>query len=236
MSKFAVFDIDGTLIRWQLYHAVVDKLAKRGALGESAEKKLNDARMTWKRREHPEAFKTYELALISIYESAFSTLDVKEFDAMVQEVIEEYKDQVYTYTRDLIKDLKKQGYLLLAISGSHTELVQEIAKYYQFDDFVGTRYARKEGKFSGMEFLASKDKKAVLQQLVAKHKLEFSESVAVGDSKSDAAMLEMVEHPIAFNPDQSLFEIATQHGWNIVIERKNVVYNLEPRDGTYVLA
>src|SRR3546814_11785501 len=28
MKKFAVFDIDGTLIRWQLYHAVVETVAK----------------------------------------------------------------------------------------------------------------------------------------------------------------------------------------------------------------
>ena len=30
MNKFAVFDIDGTLIRWQLYHAIADELAKSG--------------------------------------------------------------------------------------------------------------------------------------------------------------------------------------------------------------
>lgn len=235
-KKFAVFDIDGTLIRWQLYHAVVDKLAKAGALGADAQEKLRAARMVWKNREHPEAFRTYETALIGIYESSFSELEVKEFDAMVSEVITEYKDQVYTYTRDLIRSLKKQGYTLLAISGSHYELVQEIAKYYKFDDCVGTRYARKGGKFSGMEFLASHDKKGVLNELVKKHGLSFKDSVAVGDSKSDAAMLEMVEQPIAFNPDQALYDIAQAQGWKIVVERKNVTYELEQHDGRYLLA
>jgi HAD superfamily hydrolase (TIGR01490 family) len=235
-KKFAVFDIDGTLIRWQLYHAVVDKLAKSGALGADAEAKLNAARMVWKRREHPEAFKEYEKELIKIYESAFSELEVSKFDAMVQEVIEEYRDQVYTYTRDLIKSLKKQGYILLAISGSHHELVQEIAKYYQFDDFVGSRYGRKGGKFSGMEFLATKDKKNVLEGLVEKHSLSLEGSIAVGDSASDAGMLTMVEQPIAFNPDQTLLDIAKKKGWKIVVERKNVTYELEPGDGRYVLA
>ena len=27
---FAVFDIDGTLIRWQLYHSIADTLARLG--------------------------------------------------------------------------------------------------------------------------------------------------------------------------------------------------------------
>ena len=31
----------------------------------------------------------------------------------------------------------------------------------------------------------------------------------VGDSKSDAEMLAMVENPIAFNPDEELLKIAT---------------------------
>lgn len=237
MKKFAVFDIDGTLIRWQLYHAVVDKLAKSGALGKDAEKKLSEARMVWKRREHPQSFRTYETILIEIYESAFPSLKVTEFDHMVQEVIKEYRDQVYTYTRDLLKELKKQGYTLLAISGSHHELVQEIAKYYEFDDFVGSRYGRKDGKFSGMEFLATKDKKAVLRKLIDKHGLSFTDSIAVGDSASDAGMLELAEKPIAFNPDQSLLKIAKHKGWGLVIERKNVVYKLQPgENNTYILA
>lgn len=235
-KKFAVFDIDGTLIRWQLYHAVVDKLAKSGALGSKAEEKLREARMVWKRREHPEAFRTYEKTLIELYESAFADLKVTEFDDMVQEVIKEYRDQVYTYTRNLLKELKSRGYILLAISGSHHELVQGIAKYYGFDDFVGSRYARKDGKFSGMEFLATKDKRAVLQKLVDMHGLSFAGSIAVGDSASDAGMLELVESPIAFNPDQALFKIAKEKSWNIVVERKNVVYELVPdKNRTYTL-
>lgn len=235
MKKFAAFDLDGTLIRWQLYHAVVDKLAKNGALGVDAQKRLSEARMIWKRREHPDAFKEYEVALIKIYEAAFPRLDVNDFDHMVQEVIEEYKDQVYTYTRDLLKQLKKKGYFLLAISGSHRELVQGIAKYYQFDDFVGTTYGRDAGKFSRLEFLGSRDKKAVLDALIKKHNLDLKDSVAVGDSASDAPMLQMVEQPIAFNPDQSLLNLAKKNSWKIVVERKNVTYKLEDHNGSYLL-
>ena len=235
MKKFAVFDIDGTLIRWQLYHAVVNKLADSGALGAHAGERLQTARMAWKRREHDDAYKTYESELIQVYESAFPTLQVSQFDEMVQEVIKEYRDQTYTYTRDLIKKLKQQGYVLLAISGSHHELVHEIAKYYGFDDFVGTRYGRQKGRFSGMEFLASRDKKAVLKELIAKHSLTLKGSIAVGDSGSDAPMLGMVEQPIAFNPDQVLLDAAKKNAWQIVVERKNVIYKLEPRDGRYEL-
>jgi len=39
-------------------------------------------------------------------------------------------------------------------------------------------------------------------------------------------MLEMVERPICFNPNQKLFEAAKRHDWPIVVERKDVVYEL----------
>ncbi|MBP9738356.1 HAD family phosphatase [Candidatus Saccharibacteria bacterium] len=235
-KQFAVFDIDGTLIRWQLFHAVVDKLAKSGALGDTAHTDIHEARMKWKRREGPDGFYDYESTLIKLYDKAIARLDPAEFDQMTDSVITEYKDQVYTYTRDLVLDLKKKGYVLLAVSGSQKELVAKIATHYGFDDYSATEYRRHAGKFSGEVKVTSHDKETALRDLVKKNNLTFAGSYAVGDSKSDAVMLAMVEHPIAFNPDKNLFDEAKNHGWKIVIERKNMVYELEEANGTYVLA
>ncbi len=236
MKKFAVFDIDGTLIRWQLYHVIVDRLAKAGELNADAELQLKTARRRWKNREHPEAFSQYEAELIRIFEQSLVGINPKIFDTLVKSVVAEYKDQVYTYTRDLIKNLKAAGYVLLAISGSHHELVEEIATLYEFDDWVGSQYERTATTYSGKSYVASHHKAEILQNLIKKHRLDLHDSYAVGDSKSDAPMLEMVAHPIAFNPDKNLFAIAKQHHWNVVIERKNMIYQLEQRDGVYLLA
>ncbi|OGL31262.1 hypothetical protein A3F37_02745 [Candidatus Saccharibacteria bacterium RIFCSPHIGHO2_12_FULL_41_12] len=233
--KFAVFDIDGTLIRWQLYHAVVDKLAGAGLLGKEAEEKLHRARMVWKNREHPEAFAGYENNLITIFESALHQIKTAEFDEMIDKVIDQYKNQIYTYTRGLVKDLKAKGYFLIAISGSHHELVERLAKYYEFDDWVGTHYEREAGGFSGKKFIASKDKSAVLEQIIEKYGLSSEGSYGVGDSKTDVSMLQIVDNPIAFNPNQALYEIAKSHGWPIVIERKNVVYRINESNDRYIL-
>ena len=235
MKRFAVFDIDGTLIRWQLYHAVVDKLAKVGALGNDTHQLIHEARMRWKRRELNYGFKEYEQTLITLYEKAIAKISPTQFDQFVDEIIAEYQDQAYIYTRDLIARLKEQDYLLLAISGSQKELVEKIAKHYGFDDFIASDYERVNGSFSGKVYVASFDKKAALQKLVSTHGLNFEESYAVGDSKSDAAMLEMVAHPIAFNPERELLDIAKSRGWKIVLERKNAIYELENQNGTYTL-
>ena len=140
MKKFAVFDIDGTLIRWQLYHAVVNELAKQGMLGNNAYEELKQARLYWKERKDPNAFKAYEEKLIDIYEQALTSIAVKDFDQLAEKVTDEYKHQVHVFTRDLIEDLKSKDYMIFAISGSHTELIAPIARVFGFDDWSGTVY------------------------------------------------------------------------------------------------
>lgn len=230
MKKFAAFDIDGTLIRWQLYHAVVDRLAKKQVLGPDAKEQLHDARMKWKRREGSESFKEYEKKLIGIYEAALATLTTDVFDDTAQEIVQEYKEQVYVYTRNLVNTLQEQGYTLLAISGSHHELVAHIARLYGFDDWIGTQYERKNNRFTGQKFIGSQDKKTILEKLIDKHNLSLQGSYAIGDSASDAPMLAMVQQPIAFNPDLALTALARKNNWKIVVERKNVVYELKNVD------
>ena len=235
-KQFAVFDIDGTLIRWQLYHAIADELAKSGHIDAETYASIRDARADWKRRKHEDSFKAYEEHLVIAYRLLLTKLTVPRFELAAQAVFDEYKDQVYVFTRDLIKHLKKKGYVLLAISGSQSEIVEKIADYYGFDDFVGSYYHREKGKFTGEFDLTVFSKDKVLSGLIAKHGLTPDGSIAVGDSTSDIAMMKLVDRPIAFNPEKSLLAHAKSAAWEVVVERKNVIYKLEPRDGSYVLA
>jgi HAD superfamily hydrolase (TIGR01490 family) len=235
MKKFAAFDIDGTLIRWQLYHVMVDKLAGAGALGPDAKQSLREARMNWKRRQHQDSFKEYERLIVRLYESALVHMSTKDFDRFVTDIIDEYKDQTYVYTRDLLRDLKAKGYFTLIISGSHHELIEQVGRYYGFDDWLGSQYVRSGESYSGKKNIVSSDKASALRSLVKKHGLDYKDSLAIGDSASDIAMLELVEQPIAFNPDKILFEKAKEKSWPVVVERKNMIYELKGRDGTYVL-
>lgn len=235
-QPFAVFDIDGTLIRWQLYHALVDALIKLGIFDRTHFSEVKAARMKWKQRLHEESFKDYEHSLIKSFEVLLTELTADQFEQAAAKVFEEYKDQVYTYTRDLVKSLKKKGYLIFAISASQAELVGKIADYYGFDDFAGSKYEIKNGKFTGKKEIAKENKHIILAELVKKHRATYKNSIAVGDSEGDISMLKAVEHPIVFNPSKKLYQEAKQAGWQIVVERKNVIYELKRSDGKYILA
>src|SRR5471030_2695928 len=96
-KKFAVFDIDGTLIRWQLYHAMADALAAKGLIDKKDYQTMRDARMGWKKRSGM-SFKDYEKLVIDVYEKILMSLSFEQLDAAVDAVFNEYKDQVYIYT------------------------------------------------------------------------------------------------------------------------------------------
>ena len=235
-KKFAAFDIDGTVIRWQLYHAIGDAMAKQGLIDPQTYQKVRDARMHWKKRGGEDAFLEYESQLVVVFDKGLKDLPVEEFSQIVDEVFSVYHEQVHTYTRDLIKDLKSQGYLLFAISGSPDIIVERFVEHYGFDDFAATDYEIKDGRHTANKDISLGKKSELLNNLVAKHGAAHSGSIAIGDTESDIGMLELVEQPIAFNPTKKLFQHAKQQGWKIVIERKNMVYELEQVDGKYILA
>lgn len=237
MSRpYAVFDIDGTIIRWQLYHALADQLVKQAHINPEEYKPVRAARMDWKRRSGEDSFQEYEMELVGVFDSALAGLKVEAFTAAAETVFDEYKEQVYTYTRDLIRDLQAKNYLLFAISGSPSVLVEKLAVYYGFDDYAATTYETKNGCFTGDKELSLGRKPQLLKTLIAKYGASTENCIAVGDSEGDISMLEMVEQPIAFNPSKQLFQHASEKGWRIVVERKNVVYRLEQQDGSYLLA
>ena len=232
--KFAAFDIDGTIFRWQLYHELFDALAVAGYIDQSDRESVAGAREAWSRRES--SFMDYEELLVSVMERKVVGLPEQVMKDLAREILSSKGHRTYAYTRKLMTDLKQQGYFIIAISGSYQQLVEVFAEIHQIDLAIGTNYEIKDGKFTSNRSMVFGHKGPILKSAVEEHNLTWEDSYAVGDSGSDSAMMELVEHPIAFNPDDRLFALARDAGWKVVIERKNMMYELEAANGTYVLA
>ena len=236
MRKFAAFDIDGTLGRSSLFLDVVHELLDTGHLPAHMQKELLQLRETYKKRAHPDAFKDYSSHSVSLLLDNMNTLLVEDYRKAVDSVVERTKGYIHVYTRDLIKRLKADGYFLIALSGSEMYAVQEFTTQFDFDIAVGEYYHHKNGAFTGEVDEVFHKKGAFLEKFAAEYGLTFKDSIAVGDSMGDFGMLEIVDNPIVFNPEKRLYKKAREKGWKIVIERKNVIYELEGNNGSYVLA
>jgi HAD superfamily hydrolase (TIGR01490 family) len=234
--KFAAFDIDGTLFRSGLYREVLLELMRRDLIPQKIMKVVTPKMEAWQKRLHDDAFESFEEALIGMFDKEIPRLRVSDFDDAARVVLEKMSDHVYVYTRDLIKRLKGEGYYLIAISGSQEDLVEPFAKKYGFDYWVGQKWARSEEYFTGDIVKTHTGKDLILLGIIDEQNLTIEGSYAVGDSNGDAGMFSIAEHVIAFNPTRELLEKARANGWKVVIERKGVIYELEPTDGSHLLA
>jgi len=225
--KFACFDIDGTIFRSSLLIQLVDVLIEQGSFPESAREVFADEHKKWLERKGD--YDAYIMAVVDAFLRHLKGLPMSALDQASAVVIERQKDHVYRYTRDLIASLKDEGYYLLAISHSPKIILDKFCGAYGFDKVYGKRYALGEdGMFTGetIDHELIKDKSAIVARACETQGLSYEGSVGVGDSETDIPMLSTVEHPICFNPNAMLFAHAQTHHWNVIVERKDVIYEI----------
>jgi len=235
--QYAVFDIDGTIVRKTLLQLIVNEFVNRGkidgAVAGDIERILHDGRQ----RIADNNFGVYmKKGLDILIEHIGGTLSVAEYHEVVQAVAHSLNSTTYVYTRQLIDTLKKNGFFLIAISGSEQHAVEVVAKTLGFDTCAAhLKYLDDGTNLTGEMVKYSAEKDAILNAIVTKHQLNPKGSIAVGDTSKDIAMFNIVEQPIAFNPNQELFVKAREKGWMVVLERKDVVYGLQFENGHYVV-
>ncbi len=221
----AVFDIDGTIFRSSLLIKLVEEFVRRGDFPESASDVYKAAQEAWVEREG-----TYEDYIQKVIETFTVHLQGMEYSTLydaAKAVSKKERNLRYRYTSKLITKLKKQGYFLLAVSQSPWAVLEDFCKSLGFDKVYGRFYELGENeRFTGgvLDEALISDKAAIVRRAVKKHDLTLEGSFAVGDTEGDIPMLAIVENPICFNPNAKLAEVARRNGWDIVIERKDVVY------------
>ena len=165
--------------------------------------------------------------MIEIYRKNIVGCKEADIKRVAKKVMELNSQRVYIFSKGLIEELRTE-YHLLVISGSPIEIVGEYAREFEFDDFFGSIYKKdKNGFYTGEEeFFPAKDKGTIVRDFAQKKNISLKDSVGVGDTESDAKFLELVDRPIAFNPNKGLKAIAEFEDWEIMVERKDVIYQI----------
>lgn len=233
--KAAFFDIDGTLYREGLITEVFKKLVKYEIIeSDKWYKEVKPEYQKWDKRQGN--YDNYLLKMASIYIEAIKGLHKYQVDFIAKKVISQKGDRVYTYTRDKIKWHKEQGHKTLVISGSPCELVREMALKYGFDDYRGARYMMDNNDMYTGEVVPmwdSESKKKAIYEFVEKYDINLNESYAYGDTAGDFSMFKLVRFPVCINPTRELLkkvldDLSVREKIEIVVERKDVIYNLTP--------
>jgi HAD superfamily hydrolase (TIGR01490 family) len=225
--KLAVFDIDGTIFRKNLHFELIDELSWRGIFSQNARRSLVAAYASW--LEHKGTYEDYRKKLVQMYSKELAGCRQKDIVEASKKVANFNKDRTYIFTRNLINALRRKKYTLIAISGSPVEIVKEYNQYLKFDEVFGSVYATDaRGIYTGKSiFKPVKHKGQMVGQYAMEKGLSLAGSYGVGDTESDISFLEMVERPIAFNPNMNLEIRARRGGWKIVVEKKDVIYDMK---------
>jgi HAD superfamily phosphoserine phosphatase-like hydrolase len=227
MKKVAIFDIDGTIFRSSLLIEITEALIQEGAFSGEVRDGYKKFYKNWSDRK--DSYENYIVPVVNAFKNNIKGVERKVFERAIKKVITNQQNHVYRFTRELVMSLKKKKYYLLAISHSPKEAVEEFCKTLGFDKAYGWIYETDDKeRFTGKTLFDDiiSDKAKVLKRALEKEGLTLKGSVGVGDSEGDIPFLKLVERLICFNPNKKLYTHAKKAKWEIVVERKDVVYFL----------
>lgn len=224
----AFLDIDGTLFRSSLLIELVQQLVKEGVFPASAAEEYEQEFLTWRGREG--SYEQYIDKVVQAFLKHIKGVHYGEFADIGRRVVAVQSKYVYRYTRDLIKRLKQDGYFLVAISQSPKTILDEFCGQYNFDKVYGRVYEiGPQDRFTGktIDEHLIQNKANIAKRVFDKNpQLTADFSLAVGDTEGDISLLELVSEAVCFNPNKSLYAHAKRFGWEVVVERKDVIYYL----------
>lgn len=226
-NKLATFDIDGTIFRKNLHFELIDELAWFKVFSKNVRRELIRDYTDW--LEHKGTYENYRQRLVHLYSKNIKGCSVEDVKKASKAVVSFHKDRTYVFAEKIIKKLKDENYHIIAISGSPIEIVREFnEEHLHFDEVFGSVYeVGDDNLYTGEEeFVPVENKGQLIKQYAFENKLTLEDSYGIGDTESDASFLELMDNPIAFNPNHNLKEIAEKKNWKIMVEKKDVIYEI----------
>ncbi len=123
---------------------------------------------------------------------------------------------VQPYAPAVLAEHRAEGRRLVLATTTPVDLIAPFAELLGFDDVVATRYARRQGRYTGGiegPFVWSTGKLEAVRRYASEGGVELSLSHAYSDSFFDVPLLNAVGHPHVVNPDRRLRLVATVRRW-----------------------
>lgn len=225
-KKLAIFDIDGTIFRRSLMVELMKEMVYDGVFPIEAEKLVEREYHDWVNRKC--SYQLYIDKVVDVYKKMLKGCRQEDVIVSGKKVIKYFRERRYVYARNLLEELR-ETHFLLSISGSPVEIVDEYNNYLKFDKMIGTIFeVDKRGRYTGKILLnGAKEKEKILNDFLRVNDFDLRGSIGIGDTEYDSVFLDKVERPIAFNPNGNLVKIAEEKGWEMIIEKKDIICEIK---------
>jgi HAD superfamily hydrolase (TIGR01490 family) len=211
----AIFDLDNTLLAGDSDYLWGCFLVEQGIVdGEDYE------------RENARFYRQYQEGTLDINEwLAFQLYPLTQHDNDTLETLrarfidEKIRPIVLPAARALIARHRDQGDTLLIITATNAFITRPIAALFDIPHLLATEPRVLAGRFTGAVEgtpCFREGKVTRLRAWLAEHGHALDGSWFYSDSHNDIPLLELVQHPVAVDPDPSLTRHAEARAWPII--------------------
>jgi HAD superfamily hydrolase (TIGR01490 family) len=119
----------------------------------------------------------------------------------------------------LIDEHRRQGHIPLIITATNRFVTEPIARIFGVDQLLATDPEIIDGGYTGRVTgtpTFREGKVTRLRQWLVQNNANLADSWFYSDSHNDLPLLEMVSHPVAVDPDETLQQHAEMKGWPVI--------------------
>ncbi len=211
----ALFDLDHTLLQADSDHGWGDFLVNKG---------LVDAEQYTAANQH--FYRQYQAGTLDIHEyAAFSfqflqRTDRATLNALHQQYMEEFvRPRISQAARELVARHREQGHTLIIITATNSFVTRPIATELGISELIAIEPRMENGHFTTQIAGIPSFREGKVQRLylwLENNTETLAGSYFYSDSHNDLPLLELVDHPIAVDPDNTLRAIAEERHWPVI--------------------
>lgn len=212
----ALFDLDNTLLAGDSDFEWAQFLIEQGVLDREVYEARNQA-----------FYDQYKAGTLDI--RAFLDFQLKPLSRHPRSLLDRWhgeymKIKIHPMLRDSARALvdKHKGDVRVVITATNSFVTEPIARLFGIDNLIATEPEQRDGKFTGgvTGLPCFRDGKVTRlhQWLEARGESlsSYEASWFYSDSHNDLALMSVVTHPVAVDPDDALRARASQLGWPVI--------------------
>lgn len=213
--SLAIFDLDNTLLSIDSDHAWGEFLLEQGAVDPIAYREANERFMADYNAGTLDMAAFLEMALKPLADNTPEQLAAWHQQFMASKI----EPNILPKAEELLARHRTKGDTLLIVTATNLFITAPIAERLGVDHLIAVEPERIDGRYTGRVSGTPsyrEGKVTRLEQWLHDQDLTMEGAWFYSDSHNDLPLLEIVEHPVAVDPDDTLRKVAEERQWRIM--------------------
>jgi HAD superfamily hydrolase (TIGR01490 family) len=216
--NLAIFDLDNTLLAGDSDYQWGEFLIEIGVLDRAQHQAVNDRFYADYKAGNLDIMAFLAFQLRPLHEHPRQQLEAWHARFMQEKI----RPMMTQKSQALVQSHRDRGDALLIITATNSFVTKPIATAFGIDDLIGTDPEQVDGEFTGQVAGLPSFKEGKVTRLYAwlqargKRLEDFDKVYFYSDSHNDLPLLNLVNTPVAVNPDAILQAQAEKLGWPII--------------------